>query len=630
MTDLKLLLGCLFITTTAYAAELSVVPVPFGGLEPAHESVSNPAYREGLPKHLRSWHVRRSPNCGLIGQVTISGLPANGSYTARIRIHEVLTKDLLPPGEDKSDREWFHAMGLIKPDAPLRALRHEHIWTINQDPITLTITLPPVKGELHRSSLEILAADGTVIHTSAPAEVYAANSSSGYRGYNRTAWIASSDKTADYRLRQVAQISSAERITELPSDWRHFAGTQALWVDETTAISNQLYQRYILSGHWIYGRASSISDVGSRLGLASDTTIFTGGIAALEESGEHRSQQPTTLNLNQLKVYGSDDETYPLENAGALFERIKAKYLTYTLLSGGLYAAGATILFPLLFLRLGASRRIELWWKCPLVIAGYSVVVLLIGWTVIQPHAPIADVTEYRMGYGDWPEVYSHVNASALRFGHHAFGWRTPPESRNILINGDSPAQLHTEGDSLPGSVTYNRVPRGLKIVTDSSCFLPLSQPFRAELRDGSIHVTSSRAVRNVHLALRGDDWLELGDFKVGETIRTPDAIHATEIKGIPHALENALRVGAEEQISLAPPTPSTAKPCKNCDKIHQSSSTPGAKLISGSVILIAVDEADQPFVQGIDPEARTEGRVVWISQVPLGRPSLAGKEVQP
>ena len=77
-----------------------------------------------------------------------------------------------------------------------------------------------------------------------------------------------------------------------------------------------------------------------------------------------------------------------------------------------LFQVGAAILLPVLFARLKGEKRVELWWKTPLAITAYTAIIAITGWIAIHPKAAISDATEYRLGYGDWPEVFCNINSA--------------------------------------------------------------------------------------------------------------------------------------------------------------------------------------------------------------------------
>lgn len=597
-----------------HAAEVTCDFIPFQPAEYSYTSKENPAHHPQAPREESHWRILMRPTGGLIGHARIEGLPPQSTWSAHLLIYEALDKDLLPPSKENKNGVWFHPMGLVKPEAPRRALRHEAVLDITQTPYEIPIILPHLSGKLYRGILEIRDAAGTPLHTETIGELFQCNASY-YRYQSNKAWIAAKDQTAHGKLRQCAQISETETIDALPTDWRPLLDTTALWIDATNTISDTMLRRYLLTGRWVFGQPDEISQILPRLGLTEETALFSGGIRSLVGEKQLWSSTPQILDF-QHSYYQGRDLYFPLENAGDLFSHIKDRYLTFTLISAGLYALGATILLPLLFFKLKGAKLLQIWWKAPLCITLYSALILLIGWTFTQPHMLLTDVTEVRMGYADWPEVYCQTTASALRFGRQPLGWHIPPDSITLEQDGKSTRQLLVEGNARAGTLTYTGIPRAMRLVSTTHTFQTMTQPFAAVYDGTTLTITSERDVRNVHIALKDERWVNVGDIKEGQSIVVGADAEVTHISGIPNQLEAAL--DRDDRAAL-PYTKDDAEQenCKNCNAVHLRHSA-GIARLGNAILVIGVDSEASPAVHSLDTNEQRAARVAWISQVPL------------
>ncbi len=610
----------------AAAGDVDCRPVPFSRSEARFTTLDNPDYRAGDPEHLKEWRVMMRPTGGQLGLLEITSLPADAlPCTARLRVYQALPKDLLPPRKEPADPEWFQPMGLVNPAAPLRALRFEHRWTLESLPASLPIALPQTLQGLNRCLLELLDPRGRVIHSLAPAEIVSAESSSRWRPFGQCrAWILSDDEMADRRIREQTDIREVETLKDAPGQWTDYNEVGAIWIDEHAEVSAPLLRRFILSGGWIVGRRNALDAVCGRLGLPAGLAVLGGGIAALDDPrtarGEDERRIPRDFDHDRFDFASAagcgKEHAYPLENAGGFFRRIRTRFFVFTFSFAGLFALGATVLLPVLFLTLKGDQRVALWWKAPAVLVMYSLLVLAVGWTWVLPRAPLTDVTEYRMGYGDWPEVFCNTHASSLKFGRKPMGWILPPGMTPLFINGREAVPLLTDGGSRAGTMAFGQVARGRLTSSGYGTFRDMRQPFSAELKDGRVRVYSSRAVRALHAALENGHWLKLGPADPGGYTLLPDTFEPVSINGCPALINDVIQRTDEPGFPLSTEEPK-APVCKHCGKVHGTASHT-LKLVNGAMILIAVDSEDSPGILALNGNEIREARVAWICQVPL------------
>lgn len=615
------MLSVLLTLSGVAAAEFNAEIVPFKGYEANHyTSISNPGYREGQPDHLRHWNIIQLPTGGYIGDVIIRDNSAVGGI-ARLRVRELSTKDLFTPENDAPKPKWFSDMGLRRNDSPDRALVYEHEWELDSLPRTIPIVLSANTGKnIGRCVFEVLDRNRRVIYSCVPAEVYAGGGSWDYGSRASTAWIMTDDDTADRKIRKLAKISSIASLTEIPGDWRRFLDVQAIWIGADTDLSVTEIRRIILSGGWIFGTPEGLAPHLANLGLQ-PTPVLMGGIGSLTanidaDMGEIDSPSYGGQSLCFSSSYGNRALAAPLEDTVRLFERIRGPFMRLTFITAGLYVVGTTILLPLLFIRLKGSRRVRLWWRAPIVIGVYTLVAVAVGWFTVHPKAPLSDCTEYRLGYGNWPEVFCNVNATVLKYGRGLLGWQYPaPAEITYSRNSDTALFVHENIDG-SGSMGLGRTVRGMQYQHGFCHMKKMRQPFTARMMpDGKVQVASERDVRNLYAKLQGHSWLKLGDLNAGATIIIGAPFRKTEI-GFPSSITQPLETWDDDGIVLEGPTVSPTV-CKNCGRRHEHG---GLSLAGyeGGIILAALDANDRPMFSGLHREQDHTERVAWICQVPL------------
>ncbi len=597
-------------------------PVLFSRSEAHYTTIDNPDFKDGDPEYLEEWRLLIRPTGGQLGALEITSLPAEAMpCVARMRVYQALPKDFLPPRKEPADPKWFEPMGIVDPAAPLRALRYEHKWPIDSLPASIPVALPQNLQKVNRCLLDILDQNGRVIYSCVPAEIFSVESYPDRRG---KAWIMSEDEVADRRIREQTDINEVETLKEMPSEWQDYNEVKAIWIDENARVTAELLRRFMLSGGWILGRTNALDALCGRLGIPAELSLLGGGMAALDDGWMPKSEGQKRIPHNFYNsrfdftgnCYRSKDNEHPLENSGAFFQRIRTKFFVFTFSFAGVYALGATILLPLLFLKLKGNQRVALWWKAPLALVIYSVLVLVVGWTWVLPRAPLTDVTEYRMGYGDWPEVFCNANAASLKFGRKPMGWELPPDRVPLFTDSPRAVPLVTDGGTGTGSVCFSGVDRGLRTISGYGFFREMRQPFTAEFRDGKVVVRSARAVRNLHAALENGHWIKLGSVNAGGETFLPEKFEALSINGCPELISGMIQMTDDPGVPL---TTAEVKPevCKNCGKVHGDAEK-NLKLVDGSLILMAIDEEEVPLIRALNGNEIREGRVAWICQVPL------------
>jgi hypothetical protein len=591
------------------------------------------------------WDLLKAPAHRLIGAVVVQGLPENASnYTARLTIYEALDKDLLPPKTEDEDIYWFEPMGLVSPDAPLRALRYEHVYALQAGTNQIPIRLPDLGAGIFRCFFDVISPDGATIASTVPAELYEGSHQWEMRNNaQKVAWIADSDATAKQIIASQAGMNESFTVDPLPTDWRDLQSIRAIWLNRETPFDTRLLRRVILSGRWILGHPDELKPIHQLLGTAGQHPILYGGIGSLTQAGP---KIPVTFeSVSYYHHYShNNNQSWPLENDEALFSRIRVKYLTFTLLSAGIYALCATIFLPIFFRKLSGNERLQIWWKTPLIIGVYSIIILFVGFVFVQPKRPITNVTEYRFGYADWPEVFCTVNFEAFQFGAANMQWHVPPGSMTVQLDKSDATRLSVTTDTDDaGNITLKGVSRGLRIESDTGYFRQEAQPFSVSRSTNSITIHTERNLRNIHLALGGGKWLAIGDMPAGESIKLTEGhidmgtltqsqevrtLHVEHPNGIPQSLESAIKQFGTDSMSTQP-VEGKQENCTNCGRIHKRSSR-HIQIIANSVILIALDENEKAAVSCSHPDAWEQSRVAWIAQVPITEATAAPQEEAP
>lgn len=614
----------LIAATPAVAFDCEIVPFTARSesFRTVYEKDSYKAFHER-----KEWEVLMCPRGGYIGKAIVRDESAVGG-TARMSVRMVTTEDLLDPVKRTSKPFWFEEMGLYDPSADSRKLLYEHTWEIDKAPFTIEVWLPGVQKEMARCELEISDAQGGQIYSCVPAEVFYGRNRYAFYGYSGSeAWILSDDEEADRRLKEFAKIQSSTRYDEVPLNWRHYIHTSAIWVGKDTDIPVHLLRRIILSGCHVFGNKEGLRPHLEKLGIP-ECSILTGGINVLEnwrtsvrDMDELMSNYPPgAFNVSQGQRFQFANYSYhchkttPMEDNRSLFEDKKLPFMTFTLITAGLYALGSAVLLPILFLRAKGTKRVGLWWKTPLAISAYTALIAIIGTAAIHPKEAISDVTEYRLGYGDWPEVFCNVNAAALKYGGFPYGWHVPPgATRTYFQDNSAYLSVQEKADGSTKVMLKNAV-RANRSMNGFGYFKMLRQPFTARAGDRRIEIQSDREVRNVYVRLSCGHWINLGRLAPGETAVVENNNNSADIN-VPSAIENGLNNGVQSLFPLG--EKKELKPCPNCGKIHKNSRN-AAQLIGGCIVVIAVDEKDKPSVAGLQKTQSHTGRVAWICQVPV------------
>ena len=620
-------LAVLAISGTAIFAGIERDLVPFHGHTAEYVRIRNPRYQRQQPDHLRHWELIQRPAGGFIGNIVIRDARMLGA-TARLRIYEVRAADFFPPVEHPATPEWFEPMGIYNPGARVRDLMHERTWEITDIPHEIPVILPPGRRELNRCVFEIVDADGRILYSYVPVEVYFTRRRFRHRWHSESdAWVISDDETAHRRLSEMAGIHDPHTLREIPGGWDRFLETDSIWIDEKTDIDPATLRRIILSGGWIFGTAEGLEPHLENLGMT-PMPVLGGGIASLERNGGEdaaRLVPPAYYRYKSRYLFTEHDRWFrgvdrhaPMEDGDPLFSRIRTSYIVFTFAAAAVYALSSVVLLPILFIRLKRHRRVELWWKMPAAILAYTLLLVVLGWIFVQPGAPVSEVTEYRLGYGDWPEVFCNINTAVLKYGSGPLGWHYPPSHVLTYTGGDAERFAEHEGLARPGRLEYMDATRGMQTLTGFAAIEEMRQPFRVAMDEGKVIVSSERALRNVHIALSRSEWLELGDIPEGGSVEVPSQARGKRINFPERISDSALGYPDDSIKIAAPEAEEDEEPCEGCGMVHHRRRTDSISVYNGTVFLIGVDEEDMPAVTGLHAGRTRRGRVAWICQVPV------------
>ncbi len=594
----------------------------FDGVPLEYNSVRNPAYRAGDSSYLSDWKILQRPAGGFIGSVTVDDSAAAGGI-ARLRIYKVLPKDLYQPEKPPRKCRWFEDVGLYNKKKRARSVLYEKTWKISDVPLKIPIVLPAVgQGgqKLLRSVFEVLDKKGSVVYSSVPAEVY----NVGYYYRYDDVWVLADNESAFGMINKMlgGRSGDIKNVSSLPDiGWRGLLNTKMLWIDDKSVISDDLIKEFILSGGLVSGSAAGLKKHLDKLGVTYGK-ILGGGILntdyAQKNPGAGNYSCYRSGNRYQFSQYIEHDseKKFPFENDKKSFFRLKIPYLIFTIVTMFLYALGGIILLPILFIRLKGADRVKLWWKVPLIITGYTVFVVVIGWILIYPKSKLVDITEYRMGYGNWEKVFCVANADILNYGPGVVGWDYPSFSSVVFMRDTDNRIVCNEGDARSGRVIYKNVVQGLR-VQSAICYMKnMRQPFHARYETGRVLLSSDRKVHNVYVCGSGFKWLNIGKLVPGNFVTVSTKFNQEKIH-FPGYIEDNLENGEIEYISSSV-SATPAKVCKNCGKIHHHASSDSIAVFDGAILVIGVDDTDKPAVDSITGDKYKSGRIAWICQVPL------------
>lgn len=587
--------------------------------------------------------IPQRPSGGWIGDVRIKTVTATAlrlPLSLRVIYSQVLARDLRPPQGGKEDPKyfWHQPSDLLNRAAPIRVVRFTEQTTLPASPAGTAPVLPVLLPALNRRDssgflefdesvqsmmsvrAELCDAEGRVADRRLLVELCDTRDD----GYETEAWV-TEDAEADRVLRERCRIRSIRSVDRLPPMIAPYLDVNALWVSapawQRQPLDAVLLRRLVLAGRWVYGRPETVEVITRAAGLDCPQRVLLGGIAAPARTGEVSTPpdnsheygvppQSTTL-ADSNSSHSKTNVAATLENNRELFAPHKRRFLNWTVSVLGVFGAIIAVGLPLAFYRFKGARRLMLWWLAPGV-AGVCALAGWIGGNVVLPRELQADVTEFRMAYAPWPEVYCHTVARALNFEQRDLAWQMPAGSIALPHSAWRPVcqAMHVTQAPEGNSVQLAGLRRGGIETVESLCFRTLPLPVKTEWSGNKPLLRSLQALRNVHVWHEGA-MHKVGSLAAGATVDPATCGKTDGVAGLPRRFDAML-----EAIGLRPT-------CCDRHKAEYDRKLKERRPREKMWIVMAV--SDEVPATRVAPAAQTQGRVAWIIQLPLVPPEQPG-----
>jgi hypothetical protein len=577
----------------------------------------------------RDWEIPSRPIGGVCGEIHITRSDAQKPtlpLTCQILFSQVLKDDLLPPASNNvHDLYWDQPMDLLDKDSPLRVVRYLQSYDLSQtnSHILLPLELPFIPNRCNFFNMqhpllscraEITDVEGNIIARRLLIECFAANHSGG----PSHAWVMD-EPEADRLLREFAGIQNAVTVNAFPPQLYSYFEVAALWMSteqwEKNLLPISFLRKLLLMGVWIYGRNETIAAITDSLDLPQPGAVLLGGIEVpnkptvpAKTRAGHYNESGHTFWENYLYI-GDEKNTAVLENRKDLFQPLKRSYISWSLavlLGFGLFTA---VGLPMAFVLLKGAQRVKMWWYIPIL----TVVFALVGWIggqLVLNRIPRSDVTEYRLAYAGWPEIYCQTVARMLHFDQRDVAWQLPPDGSLIP---QTQWQAHNTRMVSCATAHYSTgtvyalagLSRGSLLTREFASFRKGSLPVQ---REGD-ELAASAPLRAVHIRHKGK-WYSIGQMLKGHRISLADLkTPISEIKTLPAPFRKLF----ERRPS------SSACSGEHCTPVMQEvqANPEYDDPFASDWILVAISENEHPAVRYNDDDAFHEGRVIWIIQLP-------------
>ena len=559
------------------------------------------------------------PNRGYEGMLVFS--PATGAeaprgpLTVRLLYSVAHPDEINWPGGDRIPGDFVPAP--LPHAVPRRTMAEETRMVPAEFPLRIPVVLPQSCGSLapwrnkNPSALigryEVLDADGRSLGRGIlPARKLGENA--------RLLMGVVEDDEAMKRMTE--KSGTTDRVRDLPDEMAAYRQVRGIWFTEPLWQKMEgregLLRRLLLSGVQISGETALVERIRTTLGTGWEgQAVAESATPGSWNSNSDFSLRPISEEHWPLKPGQRRATPKPslLENEANLFQEDLDPYLTWTLASLLVFAAGVAGILAVVFFRHKGERRVAVWWALPawtaLCAAG-----IWTGGTLFLERRPRADVTEYRLVMAGWPEMHCRAVATAMTFEPGRPEWKLPPSA---IVYGRKYGQLdgwwkredvERSADAL--RMRLSREPTGTRLEMEAGWFEPASTP--VALENGTAEapgrwIVASEDVDGVYVLAEGK-WRALGPMKAGDRL-DPLARRILEynsLPGFPKALSGAFTGYHWGQL------------CRNPEHHH----LPDQKLpMKHDWIVVAVRRDVPPRVAPVGEESLTKGRVIWVMQCP-------------
>jgi hypothetical protein len=403
-------------------------------------------------------------------------------------------------------------------------------------------------------------------------------------------------------------IGSLVRTDDLPAEMAAYRQVRGIWFTESLwqkmAGREALLRRLLLSGIRFSGATALVERIRSTLDAGPDGLVP--GSAVAPGTWDLRND----LSLRPLNQWsGQADrktgrERCIFENDVDLFGADRNAYLIWTLAGVLAFSLGVAVLLGVVFIRFKGERRVAVWWALPGWAALCFAAIWAGGWLVLE-RRPWADVTEYRLGMANWPEMHCRAVASAMTFDPGRPEWKLPP---GAVVQADRYESLDGGWKQIDARISAEgirlRLPRkmtGSVLELEAGWYEPTSAPVALEA--GMVVATEDV---DGAFAMIETEWHALGPMKAGERrdprlAPTPQYNH---LAGMPKVLDDAF-----------PYEHTDRRTCRNPSHQHPPEWVRLTR--QHDWILVAWKRDVPPRVAPIWDDSLTKGRTIWVIQCP-------------
>jgi len=612
-------------STVSGVAELQFFPV--GGTIDRYQVVK---VDDNLPLEnieTENWEIPQRPIGGLCGTITIKPLAMEIAYplTCTFIYSQVNKKSLLEPGSiARRNLVWGYPMELLNENTQIGqvAFTQDYSWTNNeQDNVhSISLLLPVDRGQhghmrdntfILSGRVELRDATGRILDRRLVIDCFWAAPSG--TDMDR-AWVMD-EAEADRLLKDHAGITDCETVFSFPLNYLPYVEVAALWMSasewEKHPLPVDFMRRLMLMGIWIYGYEDVIDELVQEVQLSAPGVVLLGGCEVPDEItilGQRRNRN-YNVDRTLCETHYSSQTNQPLENNLPLFGTLRKSYTSWTLAVIIVYGLLCLIGLPTAFAKLKGSKRIVLWWSVPLG----AMLVGIIGWTggmLRLDHRPQVDLTEYRLAYAEWPDVYCSTVARLLTFNDDTAFWMLSPDTfySEMLSNYDHVFHQKLISHS-PAEIIYtvDHLQRGHMYNFEFMHFKQHVLPFEVHEEISDIVLQAHTNLQQVYL-WRNDEFYIGGAVKAGESVTFNEKSKTSPIIwGLPTSL--VAMFGASEC------TPSYCPPRNKRYRRNKPALTYDNPFENFWVVMALTEE--MPEAQFLHEDAVTNGRVVWVVQIP-------------
>lgn len=436
---------------------------------------------------------------------------------------------------------------------------------------------------------------------------------------NNSAWVIN-DPEGDRFLREYAGAQSITSVSQLPTFDEAYTQVDAIWISQQYLDNNDLLakslRRKILMGTWLYGHPEVATELAKITGLRHPQGIFFGGIGASDKiSPQIFIPHPTRHEFNEMFTFNKSAQKYVSDSTP--LNRYKEKHLRWTYCILGAYFVLLLVGTPLLFHRTSLSQRWHIWWILPVLTLFFSLTAWFGGRAYLS-RTPLLHISEYRYGYGSWPEIFVTSKLQSITFEKEVISLQLPssaifsafPEKLNET-SATRVSHLHPDETEL----SWNTHGRGGLTTRQISYFLPMEHP--VELTSSKREVTRLIAKKNIKrgFILHKGKWKVFGPIAEGMSLAPEGFKDIGQIDGLPSNLNELFITSFHFPTLFRNSVDLKAEIIQQKRELKEAISKHG--LFPDDVIVLAVTD-ELPGTRALQGELQTSTEVIWVLQLPI------------